>query len=139
MKRLTRSSTNKMISGVCGGIAEYFNMDATLIRILYVLLALNSSTSFIVIYIICTIIIPEDEGVIYHDDSSSTFKDNSPLFLGIGLIVLGLMFLTRTLLSSYNLRLFHQINRMFRQVTNFWPVLLIVLGILIITNQKNNK
>lgn len=139
MKKLTRSSTNKMISGVCGGIAEYFNIDATLIRILYVILALNSSTPFVFIYIICAIIIPADDGIFYHDDSRSTPKDNSPLFLGIGLIVVGLVFLTRTLLSSYNLRLFHQINRVFRQLVDFWPVLLIVLGILIITNQKNNK
>ena len=36
-KRLTRSNENKMIAGVCAGIAEYFNVDPTLVRIAYVL------------------------------------------------------------------------------------------------------
>ena len=39
-KRLTRSMTNKMIGGVCGGFADYFDMDATVIRVLAVILLL---------------------------------------------------------------------------------------------------
>lgn len=41
-KKLLRSNENKMICGVCGGIGEYFNMDPTLIRLLWVLLSLGS-------------------------------------------------------------------------------------------------
>lgn len=59
MKRLTRSTTNKMLGGVCGGLAEYFNVDATLIRLLFVLLVFLPGPS-ILIYLVLWLIIPQD-------------------------------------------------------------------------------
>lgn len=56
-KRLYRSRENKMLCGVCGGIGEYFNVDATLIRLLFVLFGCTGSG--IVAYIIAAIIIPD--------------------------------------------------------------------------------
>ena len=56
-KRLYRSRGNKMLCGVCGGIGEYFNVDATLIRLLFVLFGCTGSG--IVAYIIAAIIIPD--------------------------------------------------------------------------------
>ena len=56
-KRLYRSRENKMLCGVCGGIGEYFNIDATLIRLLFVLFGCTGSG--IVAYIIAAIIIPD--------------------------------------------------------------------------------
>lgn len=58
MKRLYRSSNNSMIAGVCGGIAEYFDIDPTLVRLIFVL-ALFSGVS-ILVYIIAILIIPKD-------------------------------------------------------------------------------
>jgi phage shock protein PspC (stress-responsive transcriptional regulator) len=58
-KRLTRSTTNKMIGGVCGGLAEYFNLDATLIRLLFVILVFAPGPGFL-IYIVLWLIIPPD-------------------------------------------------------------------------------
>ncbi|MFR3729518.1 PspC domain-containing protein [Lacrimispora sp.] len=55
-KRLYRSETDKMLCGVCGGIAEYFNVDATIIRLLWVLL--TCSGPGILAYIIAAVIIP---------------------------------------------------------------------------------
>lgn len=60
-KRLYRSKTNRMIAGVCGGLGEYFNVDPTLIRLLWLLLALCGGSG-ILIYLICWIIIPEESG-----------------------------------------------------------------------------
>lgn len=57
-KKLYRSSSNSMIAGVCGGIAEYFNIDPTLVRLLFVL-AIFSGIS-ILVYIIAAVIIPKD-------------------------------------------------------------------------------
>ena len=57
--RLFRSSRNRMIGGVCGGIAEYFNMDPTLVRIITVLIFLLPGISWIA-YILAWIIIPLD-------------------------------------------------------------------------------
>ena len=59
-KKLLRSNENTMICGVCGGIGEYFNMDPTLIRLLWVLLSLGSCGTGLLAYIIAAVIIPED-------------------------------------------------------------------------------
>lgn len=59
-KKLYRSRTDKMLCGVLGGLAEYLNVDATLIRILYAALSVFSAGfPGIVLYIICAIVIPE--------------------------------------------------------------------------------
>ena len=58
-KRLYKSSENKMIDGVCGGIAEYFDMDPTLIRLGWVLFCALGGSG-IIAYIIAAIIIPRN-------------------------------------------------------------------------------
>ena len=58
-KRLYRSRKDKMIAGVCGGIAEYFKIDPTIVRILVVLLAISTPQMFVVAYIISAVVIPE--------------------------------------------------------------------------------
>ena len=56
-KKLYRSVSDKKLAGVCGGIAEYFNLDATLVRVGWAIVSLF--TSGILAYIICALIIPE--------------------------------------------------------------------------------
>lgn len=60
-KRLYRSRSNRMICGVCGGIAEYFNIDPTIVRLLVA--ALGFTGSGFLIYIIAAIIIPDETNV----------------------------------------------------------------------------
>lgn len=57
-KRLTKSRTDRKICGVCGGLAEYLNLDPTFIRLAWVLLVLAAGTG-IFAYIIAAIIMPE--------------------------------------------------------------------------------
>jgi len=57
MKKLTRSS-ERMICGVCGGIGEYLGIDATVVRLLWVLLSVMGGAGLLA-YIIAAIIIPE--------------------------------------------------------------------------------
>ncbi|MDP2873260.1 MAG: PspC domain-containing protein [Bacillota bacterium] len=57
MKRVYRSQSQKMIAGVCGGIAEYFNVDPTLVRLAWVLFGLAAGSG-IVAYIVAWIIMP---------------------------------------------------------------------------------
>lgn len=58
MKSLYKSRTNKMVSGVCGGIGEYFGVDPTIIRLLWVLgCALGGSG--VIAYVIAAILIPD--------------------------------------------------------------------------------
>jgi len=59
MKRLYRSSTDCQISGLCGGIAKYFNIDSSLIRVSFVCLTLFAGMSLWV-YIIGWLVIPEE-------------------------------------------------------------------------------
>lgn len=56
-KKLYLSDSDKKICGVCGGIAEYFNIDSTLIRLLFVV-AVLAGFSGILAYIICAVVIP---------------------------------------------------------------------------------
>ena len=58
-KRLVRSTSNRIIGGVCGGVADYLNMDATLVRILTVLISLFTGVP-VILYIIALFVIPED-------------------------------------------------------------------------------
>ncbi len=58
-KKLYRSKKDKMIAGVCGGIAEYFDVDPTLIRLLTVLFVLLGGAG-VAVYIIAWIIIPKN-------------------------------------------------------------------------------
>ena len=56
-KRLYKSNTDKMLDGVCGGIAEYFNIDSTLVRLGWVLMCALGGSG-IPAYIVAAIIIP---------------------------------------------------------------------------------
>ena len=58
-KKLFRSKNNKKICGVCGGLAEYFNMDPTIVRLVAVVLTLAGGCG-ILAYIIAAFIIPEN-------------------------------------------------------------------------------
>ncbi|MBR5550602.1 MAG: PspC domain-containing protein [Muribaculaceae bacterium] len=59
-KKLRRTSNDKMIGGVCGGIAEYFGLDVTLVRIAYTLLSICTAFSGVLVYIVLLLIMPED-------------------------------------------------------------------------------
>ena len=63
-KKLYRSAVQVKISGVCGGIAEYFNIDATVIRLVWVLVTLLNLFAGVVAYVACVFIIPVDPGCI---------------------------------------------------------------------------
>jgi phage shock protein C len=58
-RRLYRSKTDRKLAGVCGGLAQYFNLDATLIRVLFVLLAVLGGSG-LVLYLAMWIIVPKE-------------------------------------------------------------------------------
>ncbi len=57
-RKLYRSKSNRQLAGVCGGLAEYFNLDPTLIRVLFVLLAVLGGSG-VVLYVAMWIIVPK--------------------------------------------------------------------------------
>ena len=58
-KRLYRSTTDRQLAGVCGGLGEYFDIDSTLIRLVIAVLAIAGVGTGILFYIIAWIVIPE--------------------------------------------------------------------------------
>ncbi len=75
-KKLYRSNKDKKIAGVCGGLAEYINIDPTVVRLLWVLFCFVGAG--ILAYIIAAIVIPEPPAIdikVETDDSKSQEKD----------------------------------------------------------------
>lgn len=58
MKKLHLSSANKMFAGVCGGIGEYFNIDPSLVRIVWAILSFTTFGTMAVLYLICWAVFP---------------------------------------------------------------------------------
>jgi phage shock protein C len=102
VKRLYKSRTDRMIDGVCGGIAKYLNLDPTLVRIAWVLLTLLGGSG-ILLYIIAMIIMPKEPytmaaatGEPPSPDKATMQQAATPsrkdsLFWGILLIVVGIV------------------------------------------------
>lgn len=60
IKKLYRSSTNKVFAGICGGLAEYFNMDAALLRLIWLLVVIFTGIfPGLLAYIIAIFIVPK--------------------------------------------------------------------------------
>lgn len=58
-KQLTRSTANRMIAGVCAGLGEYFNIDPTVVRLLFLLAMFLTGPGILVAYLIMAVIVPE--------------------------------------------------------------------------------
>jgi phage shock protein PspC (stress-responsive transcriptional regulator) len=58
--RLYRSRDDRVIAGVAGGLADYFDMDPSIVRILWVILALFSAGAFLIVYIAMALVVPEE-------------------------------------------------------------------------------
>lgn len=59
-KKLTRSKDNRMIAGVCGGLAEYFSIDPTIVRLIYALFTLFTvGFAGVIAYVVMCFVVPE--------------------------------------------------------------------------------
>ena len=66
-KKLRRPRTGRMLAGVCAGIANYFALDPTVIRVVYTLATVFTAFSGIIIYFLLMLIIPEEEDRYFQD------------------------------------------------------------------------
>ncbi|USB33690.1 PspC domain-containing protein [Paenibacillus sp. YPG26] len=75
MKKLYRSRTDRKISGLCGGLAQYFGVDPTVIRLVTVVGAIFSFGSFVPIYVIASLLVPKETagGFGFHDSYHHTY------------------------------------------------------------------
>ena len=65
-RRLYRDTENAKLGGVCAGIANYVNMDPTVIRVIYALLSIFTAFAGVIVYLILMLVIPEDKNPIVH-------------------------------------------------------------------------
>jgi phage shock protein C len=136
-KRLYRSTKEKMIGGVCGGIGEYFDIDPVLIRILFIVTLFVWGTG-ILAYIICWIIIPERPYTVPVTQPADSSQPSPPppqpptptsgdhrgsMVAGVILIIIGGLFLADNFLPHF-------------RFGDFWPIILIALGIGILTRSS---
>ena len=124
MNKFYRSQKDSMVAGVCGGLGQYFNVDSTLVRLVFVFLSFYHLLG-VWVYLVLVLITPrvsEDEEVL---QSPIPLRDNPQALriAGGGLILLGVLALLSNLPYSW-LAWFR-----FEQL---WPVLLILLGILML-------
>lgn len=59
-KRLYRSATDRKICGVCGGLADYFGLDSTLVRLAFIALAVLGFSTGIILYILAAVVMPDE-------------------------------------------------------------------------------
>lgn len=80
LKKLTKSKNNRVVSGVLGGIAEYFGFDPSILRIIYAVAIVFGVGSPIILYVILALVIPEPNGSGKSDwhRPSGTKNDNRP-------------------------------------------------------------
>ena len=140
-KKLYRSSTNRVLWGVCGGLGEYFNSDAIIVRILFIVLGLIGGSG-IILYVIGIFIIPKQLTPLGQPEPVTPFYDPSQksklfYYLGIGLILLGLVFIMDKM-SLFVFPFSFQIIRDYTQLL-FWPGLLILVGILLISSYRKSQ
>ncbi len=129
-KRLYRSQSDRMIWGVCGGIADYFGVDATVVRLISVLM-LFLGGFVILAYIICAIVIPlepskdttttEAEKKPAPADNKEQDRYNQNITVGLILVIVGVLFLA----GVFNLFWWFRWG-------GFWAFALVLVGVLIV-------
>ena len=151
-KRLYKSKTDRMLSGVSGGIAEYFDTDPTFVRVAWVLVGLLTAGFALIAYIALAIIVPEragkpapgaaesvetelpsDEPEPYEpaDLDEAPVRNNTAgrgsIIGGAVLIIVGVLFLVSNfdLLDWFDWR--------------FWPVVLILFGLLLVARRIGDR
>jgi phage shock protein C len=89
--RLYRSRTNRVLAGVCGGIAERYGSDPTAVRLAAVIIALFTGVvPMVVVYIIAAIVIPELDGASAPSDRAAVAPGQMAILFGALLVVIGI-------------------------------------------------
>lgn len=151
-KKLVRSSTDKIVAGVCGGLGKYFEIDPIILRILFAVITLTAGSGLI-IYIVLWIVMPEDtdDGL----DSKKVVEKNAKqveqkfeevvenvdtprsrklmrVFFGFAIAFFGLYLLFLNFGIEKYLNIFWYIGKL-------WPIFIIALGLYILIKQNDEK
>ena len=90
-RRFYRSRSNRVLAGVCGGIAEYYGSDPTAVRLLTLVLGLFTGIfPMIVLYLVAAIVIPEGDGTPGNDRGVHVGSGQAAMVLGVLLVLVGI-------------------------------------------------
>ncbi len=131
-RKLERNPMNKVIGGVCSGLANYFNLDVALVRVLFVIALLFASFGFW-LYIILWIVLPEknvsfdfsqqttDDDRQTTDDGSQTEENKklTSIVSGVIVILIGFIFLINNFIPI-------------SWIWKLWPLILVIIGAVMI-------
>ncbi len=112
--RLRRSTDDRMIAGVCGGLGSYFGVDSVLFRLAFVVLAIGGGSG-ILLYLVAWLIIPEKREGEPAGEANAVARSQGPVVVGVVLIGLGFMLLVNNLVPWFDRLL--------------WPMLLVAVGV----------
>lgn len=153
MKTLYRSETNKMVGGVCGGLGDYFSIDPTLIRLLFILLTIGEGAG-ILIYLILWLLLPSEHKALSADgevdfisnpeefagraremgdelrEAVSHPNPQSTFFIGAALILIGIVFLVDNLNITWLRWLDFGV---------LWPLAVIAVGVVLIIRRVREE
>jgi phage shock protein C len=145
---LYRIPSESKLFGVCAGLAKYFNLDVTLIRVIFVVLAFASGGIIVFLYLVLAIVLPEqgrsstvenkhkkefsfEEKVqdlgreVRKNHAISRFRN----YMGVGLIVFGVLLLLQQIFPGvFSIRWDY-----------VWPVFLIIIGLMVVARRSNGR
>jgi len=148
-KRFTRSSTDKVLAGVCGGLGSYFELDSTVFRIIFVIATFFGGFGLL-LYIILALLVPADNqdptepikkvrtvaaqvGRVVEEGANEVRSEvgrrrGDHGWIGLVLVLAGILFLLA------NLGFFSWVD-----AGKFWPILLILIGLFIVARDDQNR
>ncbi len=138
-KRLYRSVYNRVLAGVCGGLADYFDIDPIIVRLIFIIITIMGGGTGIILYLIGIFIIPKETELnnidIDNRRSSNMSKSNQMLlYAGLIIILLGILIS----IDRLNIMIFpdylHIVKLYFKKL--FLPGLLILIGLYLIFEHK---
>ncbi len=127
-RKLYRSRVDRFIAGVCGGLGEYFQVDANIFRLLFIFFTLFGGAGLI-LYLAALIIVPENPS----QEVPQKRRSSQAMFWGLLLISLGIILLLR------QMGLFYMLNIRHLPWSFIWAVFLIGLGIILIFTQSRTS
>ena len=132
VKRIYRSKYDRMISGVCGGIGEYFTIDVLLVRILWIVITLFGGVGLL-LYIAAVIIVPENPGHLESETEQPKKKNDKTFFWGALLIIVGIALIFK------QMGLFHYLQIWNVPWQMIWAIMLISLGAFLMFNRNKGQ
>ena len=126
VRRLYRSRTNRVLAGVCGGIAEHYGSDPTAVRLAAVVLGVFTGiVPMVVAYIVAAIVVPEPDGGPADNPTTYVAPAQTALILGALLIVVGIAGLANVWLRI--------------DWDQIWPLALVGLGAVVVVGSRRSR